>query len=83
MDALWVLAATKKKVDNFKKIRDPKPVDSVENRDIIDCLLLNSRFCGNGINLENTTDVFIYHKMNDNMTNQIIGRAQRPDVHHN
>jgi SNF2 family DNA or RNA helicase len=73
------VATIKKKIDNFRKFRDPnKSVDSVENRDIIDCLLLNSKFCGNGINLENATDVFIYHKMNEDMTNQIIGRAQRP-----
>jgi hypothetical protein len=43
-----------------------------------DCLLLNSQFCGNGLNLENATDVFIYHSMSKEMTNQVIGRAQRP-----
>jgi hypothetical protein len=48
------------------------------NSESTDCLLLNANFCGNGINLENATDVFIYHSMSKEKTNQVIGRAQRP-----
>ena len=44
----------------------------------IDILLLNANYFGSGLNLENTSDIFLYHKMNESMTNQIIGRAQRP-----
>ena len=46
--------------------------------DSIQMLLLNSRFFGSGMNLENTTDIIIYHNMNDGLNKQIIGRAQRP-----
>jgi hypothetical protein len=41
-------------------------------------LLLNSQYFGSGINLENTTDLFMFHKMKDNIDQQVIGRAQRP-----
>ena len=46
--------------------------------DRLDVLLLNARYFGSGLNLQNTTDIFFYHKMGDSMTNQVIGRAQRP-----
>jgi len=41
-------------------------------------LFLNAQYAGAGINLENTTDVFIYHNMASDLTGQTIGRAQRP-----
>ena len=40
-------------------------------------LLLNSTYFGSGLNLENTTDVIIMHKMDKDMLQQAIGRAQR------
>ena len=43
----------------------------------IDVLLLNSRFCGSGINLENADIIIIYHKMSIDLENQVIGRSQR------
>ena len=46
--------------------------------DKLDVLLLNSRFCGSGLNIENATDVIIYHTMNPELETQVIGRAQRP-----
>ena len=46
--------------------------------DGIDVLLLNAQYFGSGLNLENTTDIFLYHNMGGPMTNQVIGRAQRP-----
>lgn len=46
--------------------------------DKIDVLLLNSKFCASGINLENSTDIVIYHSMCDDKTTQVIGRGQRP-----
>ena len=48
------------------------------NPDAINLLLLNSRYCGSGLNLQNATDVIIYHNMESELTNQVIGRAQRP-----
>ena len=46
--------------------------------DKIDVLLLNANYCANGINLENSTDIILYHSMNKDRTTQIIGRGQRP-----
>ena len=39
--------------------------------------MLNSNFFGSGLNLEKTTDIIIYHKVDQNLKNQIVGRAQR------
>jgi len=54
-----------------------KKFKSKEN-DKIDVLLLNSTYFGSGLNLENATDIIIYHNMTKELTSQIIGRAQRP-----
>lgn len=48
------------------------------DEDKLDVLLLNAKYFGSGLNLENTTDIIFYHKMGDPMTKQVIGRAQRP-----
>lgn len=40
-------------------------------------LLANTRHYGSGLNLENTTDVIMFHKMDSMMEKQVIGRAQR------
>ena len=57
-------------VNNFKKdFNDPEAVN---------VLLLNSKYFGSGLNLQNATDVIVYHNMSNEITNQVIGRAQRP-----
>ena len=43
----------------------------------IKVIFLNSIFNGSGINLQETTDIIVYHKMGDSTLNQIIGRANR------
>jgi SNF2 family DNA or RNA helicase len=40
-------------------------------------LLVNSKFFGSGMNLENTSDIIIMHKMQSDIEMQAIGRAQR------
>lgn len=40
-------------------------------------LMLNSQYDGAGINLENTTDIILYHRLDANKEKQVIGRAQR------
>ena len=40
-------------------------------------LLVNPRWSGVGLNLENTTDVVIYHGVTPQMEKQIVGRAHR------
>lgn len=49
-----------------------------ESPDKIDVLLLNANYCANGMNLENSSDIVLYHSMNKDRTTQIIGRGQRP-----
>ena len=44
----------------------------------INVLLLNSNLFGCGLNLECTSDIVFLHKMDTDLENQIIGRAQRP-----
>lgn len=44
----------------------------------IPILLLNSRYFGSGLNLENTSHMFMFHKMKSHIDKQVIGRAQRP-----
>jgi SNF2 family DNA or RNA helicase len=62
------------KIDNtIKKFNLPN-----SDPNSIDVLLLNSRYCGSGLNLQNATDIIIYHNMEQDLMNQIIGRAQRP-----
>ena len=48
------------------------------NEESLSTLLLNSRYFGSGLNLENATDIIIYHNMSKELTHQVIGRAQRP-----
>lgn len=40
-------------------------------------LFVNSRNYGSGLNLENTTDVILFHKFDSEIEKQVIGRAQR------
>ena len=54
-----------------------KTVRNYKNGDI-NCLLLNTTYFGNGLNLENTDDVIILHTLNKELNQQVIGRAQRP-----
>ena len=40
-------------------------------------LLLNAKFFGSGLNLQMTSDIIIYHRMDAELEKQIIGRGQR------
>ena len=40
-------------------------------------MLVDSSFFGRGLNLENTTDVTIFHRLRQEDWNQVVGRAQR------
>tara|TARA_B100000989_G_scaffold292886_1_gene269473 strand:- start:2066 stop:2542 length:477 start_codon:yes stop_codon:yes gene_type:complete len=53
-------------------------VQKYKNEDSIKCLLLNSTNAGAGLNLENTTDLVLFHNMSSEISVQVIGRAQRP-----
>jgi hypothetical protein len=43
----------------------------------LNCLLINSKYFGSGLNLQATTDIIIIHKMQADIEMQVIGRAQR------
>lgn len=53
-----------------------KNLDSFKNGDV-QVIFLNSKYNGAGINLQESTDIIIYHEMNFNTESQIIGRANR------
>lgn len=40
-------------------------------------LFLNTKFNGTGINLQEATDVIVYHEMEKDILNQLLGRANR------
>lgn len=40
-------------------------------------LLVNARSFGCGLNLENTTDIVMFHKFDSEIEKQVIGRASR------
>lgn len=44
----------------------------------LNTLMINSRSFGSGLNLENTTDIILFHNFDQQIENQVIGRAQRP-----
>ena len=52
-------------------------IDKFKNNDL-DALLVNSKNYGSGLNLENTTDLILFHKFESQLEKQVIGRAQRP-----
>jgi SNF2 family DNA or RNA helicase len=43
----------------------------------LDILLVNPKNYGSGLNLENTTDIIMMHKFDNEIERQVIGRAQR------
>ena len=51
-------------------------IDKYKNSDV-DLLLINSRHNGCGLNLENTTDIIMFHKFDTQIEHQVIGRAHR------
>jgi hypothetical protein len=72
---------TYKGIQNSRVIGSSATIASTLNKfktDTLDVLLLNSRHCGSGLNIENATDVIIYHSMSPELEMQVIGRAQRP-----
>jgi hypothetical protein len=64
-------ASIKGPIDHIKKT-----IDRYKNEDV-NVLLMNSRIYGSGMNLENTTDIVMFHKVDSEIEKQIIGRANR------
>ena len=62
-------------ISGTKASRDLKIKKFKENK--VSVVFLNSRFNGAGINLENATDIILYHDMPQNIRDQVIGRALR------
>lgn len=76
-DIIPFLKNKKIKYGSVKGISLKGNIEKYKNSDM-DVLLINSRAFGSGINLENTTDIIIYHSFNKGVQSQVIGRAQRP-----
>lgn len=51
-------------------------IDKYKTGDV-DVLLVNSRHNGCGLNLENTTDMIMFHKFDTQIEHQVVGRAHR------
>jgi SNF2 family DNA or RNA helicase len=43
----------------------------------IQVIFLNSKYNGSGLNLQEATDVIVYHKMSDDLLQQVLGRPNR------
>ena len=43
----------------------------------VNVMFMNSKTDNSGLNLENTTDIILYHTLDENITKQVIGRANR------
>lgn len=43
----------------------------------VDVLMINTRYYGSGLNLENTSDIMMFHKFDSEIEKQVIGRAHR------
>jgi SNF2 family DNA or RNA helicase len=62
-------------------------IQKFKNGDV-NVVFLNSNFNGSGINLQETTDIILYHEMTTSTRNQMLGRANRIgrtiplEVHH-
>ena len=62
------LRGTKEKRDNT--------IDSYKSGNV-NVLLLNTIHSGAGLNLQETTDIIMYHRLHDYQKTQVIGRANR------
>jgi hypothetical protein len=66
---------------NFKLIKGS--INKIENiineykQGDLQVIFLNSKFTGSGINLQETTDIILYHDMSESTRTQLIGRANR------
>jgi SNF2 family DNA or RNA helicase len=50
---------------------------SISGQNMLNMLFVNAKNFGSGINLENTTDIIMFHKLDSELEKQVIGRAQR------
>jgi hypothetical protein len=78
IDYIEVKGAIETRRKNIEKYKSGK----------IRVIFLNSKFNGTGINLQESSGIIVYHNMNDETLDQIIGRANRLgrkdplEVHH-
>lgn len=59
-------------VNNFNRI-----LEEFKTSDTNQCLLLNAGSSGAGLNIQEATDIILYHNMSEDITLQVMGRAQR------
>jgi SNF2 family DNA or RNA helicase len=78
-DSITALLTRMDKKHRFLKGNDPQ-IRSIlkQYRDgDLNILFINARNLGSGLNLENTTDIIMFHKLDTEIEKQVIGRAQR------
>lgn len=52
-------------------------IDAFKNSRRMNVLLMNATSYGSGLDLQNTTDIIMFHKFDDVLEHQVIGRAHR------
>jgi hypothetical protein len=59
-------------VNNYDRI-----LEKFKTANTNQCLLLNAGSSGAGLNIQEATDIVLYHNMSEDITLQVMGRAQR------
>lgn len=76
-----IIKILKKKNIIYSELKGNSAVIGKRKRDFndnkISILMLNSRFYGAGLNLQQTDNLIVYHKLDDATLEQVEGRAQR------
>jgi hypothetical protein len=60
-----------------KTLREYRGIDLKKDDTEIEVLLINSRYFGAGLNLENSSDMIMLHRLPADNEHQVIGRGQR------
>ena len=71
-----ILYKQKLKYEKLKGNNIQNTVDRYKNQDL-NILLVNSKHYGSGMNLQNTTDIVLFHRLDSELEKQCIGRCQR------
>ena len=60
-----------------KTLREYRGVELKKDDNELEVLLINSRYFGAGLNLENSSDMIMLHRLPADNEHQVIGRGQR------
>lgn len=54
-----------------------KKLNAFKKATVSECILLNTQHSGAGLNIQEATDIILYHNMSEDLTLQVMGRGQR------